>query len=225
MALFFTACNFGGGEKNELDILPPGNHRVKVVEVIQASNYTYLQVDEDGEPYWIAVSKGDFDEGDVIYHLTGMEMRDFESKELDRTFDVIYFVQDISDAPIYQTQQMVGGQTEPQKPRLSKEDVTVELPEGAVSIADLYANLADYEGKTVTVRGEVMKTNFDIMDRNWIHIQDGTGDEDHFDLTVTTKDTPQKGDVVTYRGKVSVNRDFGMGYFYELILEDAEVVE
>jgi len=224
MAIYFTGCNFGG-DKNELDILPPGNHRVKIVEVIQASNYSYLQVDEDGETYWIAVNKGDFKEGNTLYHLTGMEMRDFESKDLGRTFDVIYFVNDVSDAPIYETQQMVKGQTEPQRPVLSKKEVTVEIPEGGISIGELYANMETYKDKEVIVRGEVTKVNREILDRNWVHIQDGTGDDNHFDLTVTTLHNPEKGDVVTYKGKVSVNKDFGMGYSYELILEDATIVE
>jgi hypothetical protein len=101
----------------------------------------------------------------------------------------------------------------------------VETPEGGVTIGDLYANLEKYDGKEVIVRGEVIKFNLEIMDRNWIHIQDGTGDAEHFDLTVTTQHAPAKGDVVTYKGTVAVNKDFGMGYFYELILENAEAIE
>jgi hypothetical protein len=219
-----AGCN-SGGTKNELDILPPGNHRAEILEVQQASNYTYLLVDEDGEEYWIAVNKQEFNEGDVIYHLSGMEMKDFESKDLNRTFKSIFFVQDISNAPIHEIQEMVGGQTEPMKPRLAKEEVSVEIPAGGISIGDLYANLEGYKDQTVIVRGEVVKINLAIMERNWIHIQDGTGDAAHFDLTVTTQHAPAKGDVVTYKGKVSINKDFGMGYFYELILEDAVVVE
>lgn len=222
--LFNAGCN-SGGSKNELDILPPGNHRVEIAEVVQANSYTYLLVEEDENEYWIAVSKDEYKEGDVIYHLTGMEMRNFESKDLGKTFDLVYFVQDVSNEPIYNTQEMVRGQTEPQKPTLTKKDITVELPAGAVSIGELYANLDKYKDQEVVVRGEVIKFNLEIMDRNWIHLQDGTGDSTHFDLTVTTKHAPAKGDLVTYKGKVSVNRDFGMGYFYELILEDAEVVE
>ena len=225
MAIIFnTACN-SGGTKNELDILPPGNHRVEIVEVQQANSYSYLLVAEDENEYWIAVNKDDFQEGQTVYHLTGMEMKNFESKDLNRTFESLWFVQDISDAPIYGTQEMVRGQTEPQKPNLTKKEVSVELPEGGVSIGALYTSMAEYEGKVIVVRGEVMKVNMSILDRNWIHIQDGTGDEEHFDLTVTTLHAPQKGDVVTYKGKVSVNKDFGMGYFYELILEDAELIE
>ena len=221
---FITACNFGGN-KNELDILPPGNHKAEIVEVHQANSYSYLLLEEDGNEYWIAVNKDIYEKGQVIYHLSGMEMKDFESKDLDRTFESIWFVQDVSDEPIYDTQEMVRGQTEPQKPQLKKEEVSIDVPEGAVTIGELYANLDAYKDMEVTVRGEVIKLNMAIMDRNWIHIQDGTGDEEHFDLTVTTQHAPQKGDVVTYKGKVSVNRDFGMGYFYELILEDAVVVE
>ena len=62
------------------------------------------------------------------------------------------------------------------------------------------------------VRGQVTKVNLDIMNRNWIHIQDGTGDESGFDLTITTEDSPKIGDIVTFRGKVSLDKDFGSGY-------------
>lgn len=224
MIMVSASCNFGGS-KNELTLLPPGNHRAEVVEVVQASSYTYLLLDEDGSEYWIAVNRDEYAVGDVVYHLTGMEMKNFESKDLGRTFEQIYFVQDIGDQPFGETMEMVKGQTEPQKPILKKMEVEVETPEGGITIGELYANMADYDGKTVIVRGKVTKVNQAILDRNWIHIQDGSGDENHFDLTITTLHNPEKGAVVTYRGKVALNRDFGMGYSYELLLEDAEAVE
>lgn len=224
MILVGASCNFGGN-KNELEVLPPGNHHVDILEVLQATSYTYLKVDENGNEYWIAVTKEEYNKGDNLYHLSGLEMQNFESKDLGRTFDVIYFVQEVSDQPIGATQEMVQGQTEAQKPKLEKIEIEVETPEGGITIGDLYANMSDYEGKTIIVRGEVTKVNLAILDRNWVHLQDGSGDEAHFDLTITTLSSPKAGDVVTYRGKVALNRDFGMGYSYELLLEDAEVVE
>lgn len=211
--------------KNELTILPEGNHRVEIIDVVQTSSYTYLQVDEDGEEYWMAVTQQDFSKGDVIYHLNGLEMKDFESKDLGRTFDRILFVSDLSDEPIYEVQQMINGQNQPLKPKIKKMELSVETPEGGVSIGDLFANRDAYKDQEVLVSGQVIKVNTSIMGRNWVHLQDGTGDETHFDLTVTTQDTPKVGEVATYRGKVGLNRDFGMGYTYELIVEDAEAVK
>ena len=207
--------------------LPEGNHKVEVLEVVQATSYTYLNVEEQGSEFWIAVSKQIFSVGDVIYYTNGLEMHDFESKDLQRTFDVIYFVERISDVPILSEQEqrdmLKSGQAP--KPVLEKMDITVEKPEGGVTIGELYSNMAEYKDKTVLVRGKVTKVNLAIMSRNWIHIQDGTGDETHFDLTVTTQHIPKIDDVITYWGKVSVNKDFGMGYTYELILEEAEPME
>jgi len=226
LVMIGIAC---GNRKNTTEkiILPEGNHKVEILEVVQATSYTYLNVEEQGSAFWIAVSKQIFSVGEVIYYRDGLKMHDFESKDLQRTFDVIYFVEKVSDLPILseqkQQEMMKSGQTP--KPVLERMDLTVEKPEGGVTIGELYSNMADYQDKTVIVRGKVTKVNLAIMNRNWIHIQDGTGDEAHFDLTVTTLHNPNTDDVVTYRGKVSLNKDFGMGYTYELILEEAEPVE
>jgi hypothetical protein len=64
-----------------------------------------------------------------------------------------------------------------------------------------------------------------IMNRNWVHIQDGTKDKDKYDLTVTTLETVKVGDVVIFEGVVSVGKDIGAGYFYDVLIEDATVVK
>jgi hypothetical protein len=61
------------------------------------------------------------------------------------------------------------------------------------------------------------------MNRNWVHLQDGTWDGDHYDLTVTTQDAVKPGDVVTFSGTVTLNKDFGAGYVYEVVIEDAKL--
>jgi hypothetical protein len=222
MTIGFACQNKGG---SEVESLPPGNHKAEIVDVEVTSNYTYLQVDEMGSEYWIAVNKQMFDKGETVYFLTGLKMENFESKDLGQTFDVIYFVQDIDREPIQQVQEMVRGQTEAKKPKLVKEEIEVELPEGAVSIEDIYADPESFDGKTILVRGKVTKVNPNIMNRNWIHIQDGTGSEDQFDLTITTLHTPEPGEIVTFQGKIALNRDFGAGYIYDVLLEDAELVK
>jgi len=77
----------------------------------------------------------------------------------------------------------------------------------------------------VKVRGKIVKVARNIMGKNWIHIQDGTGsaDKGNFDLTVTTKASPQPGEVVTVTGKLTKEKDFGFGYHYAVIIEDAAV--
>jgi len=206
--------------------------RAEILEVINATSYTYLRVERLNQEEWIATDLGDFKAGDIIYYPGGLEMNDFESKELQRTFDRIYFVSLISDKPISDDELMDMAEAEsnphpqvmgdtPQKPVLSKQDIQVDRPEGSISIGDLYSKRNDYAGKTVMVKGQVTKINTGIMGRNWVHIQDGTAHGDDFDLTITTDDEPKVGDVVTYSGTFNLNRDFGAGYTYDVILEEA----
>jgi hypothetical protein len=73
-------------------------------------------------------------------------------------------------------------------------------------------------------RGKVVKTNPNIMGKNWLHVRDGSGAEGTNDLTVTTAGTaPNVGDTVVVKGTVALEKDFGMGYQYDIIVEDAEV--
>ena len=103
------------------------------------------------------------------------------------------------------------------------EDVSVEKPEGGKTIEEVYAGKADLAGRTVLVRGKVVKYTPNVMGKNWIHIQDGTGTEGTNDLTVTTSTVVKIGDTITARGLVEVDKDFGFGYTYEVLIENAEV--
>jgi hypothetical protein len=100
-------------------------------------------------------------------------------------------------------------------------DVDIEKSEGAVSIAELLSEKKKYNGKVVTVSGKVTKVNKAIMGRNWIHLQDGTDYEGEYDLTITTVLEPAEGDIVTLTGKIILDKDFGYGYFYDILMEDA----
>jgi hypothetical protein len=80
-------------------------------------------------------------------------------------------------------------------------------------------------GKPVVVRGKVVKYNAGIMGKNWLHIRDGSGTEEknNHDITVTTANAVSLGDIVLVKGTVSTDKDFGAGYRYEVIIEDAAV--
>ncbi|MCF8367467.1 MAG: GW dipeptide domain-containing protein [Bacteroidales bacterium] len=211
-------------DAQESEKLYAGNHKVEVKEVIQATAYTYLLVTEKGEEYWMAISKMEVGEGAVLYYRDRMEMKNFPSKELDKTFDKIYFIQEVSDNPILPPGQTFMGKTEPEKPSIEKIEVNIDLPDGVTSIDDLFTNKESFDNKSVTVMGKVTKVNASIMERNWIHIQDGTGGDTNYDLTITTDDLPQVGEIVTYTGVVGLKKDFGSGYYYELLLEQGERV-
>jgi len=224
LTLIIVSCQNNQKESNISTNLH-GNQKAEVKEVIQTSAYTYLKVDNNNKEVWIAITKQDIKEGSTVYYKEGLKMENFTSPELQRTFEAVYFVQEISDQPIKakMPEELMG--SEPKKPVLSKLDIKIEQPEDGIPIGELYAKRNEYSGKTVKVKGQVTKVNIAIMERNWIHLQDGTSEGKDFDLTITTIHEPKVGDVVTYSGTLTLNKDFGSGYSYELLLEDASPIE
>jgi hypothetical protein len=213
---------------------------VKVKQVEQVSGYTYLLVKGKGPEYWVAVPTMEASAGETYNYQGGMLMQDFHSKELDKTFKEVIFIDALlTEAPssalsVGQNEASSMGISNPHgskdatpgsKTRIAKSDIYVEGCEGCISIAELYANPASYEGKTVRVRGEIAKFNPAIMKRNWAHIQDGTEHEGKFDLTLTSQESFEVGAIVTVEGVVALNMDFGYGYSYELLMEETIVVE
>ncbi len=199
-------------------------HEVKVEEVIQTSNYTYLKVNENGAENWLAVTKQEAAAGETYYYAEAMEMKNFNSKELDRTFESIYFVQEISNQPVIADVAVPAGH-KGKTEGVKKEGISVAPADGSVSIAQLYGHRNDYAGKTIKMKGQVVKINEEVMGKNWIHIQDGTGDLEDVDLTITTLDQVAMDDVITFEGTITLKKDFGYGYFYEVIMEDAKLVK
>jgi len=109
----------------------------------------------------------------------------------------------------------------------SSADVNVNKATGpnSYSVAECFEQAKELNSKTIRVRGKVMKVSRMIMGKNWVHIQDGTGNplNNQHDLVVTTEEDPADGTVVTAEGVLSANRDFGAGYKYEVIIENARV--
>jgi hypothetical protein len=113
---------------------------------------------------------------------------------------------------------MAGKQQAPEYP-----GIVVPRAPGGITIAELYAGKNSHAGKTVKICGKVVKFSGGIMNKNWVHIQDGTKEAGNYDLTVTTQDSVKVGDVVIFEGVAAVNKDIGAGYFYEVLVEDAKV--
>ncbi len=197
-------------------------HTGVVQEVLQANSYTYLHVKEKDTDIWIAIPKRETQVGETVSFAQGLEMKDFKSKDLDRTFASVYFISGVSnqapDTAAPQASPMAGHK----KPSAGKLDITVEPVAGGISLAELFANRATHATKTVTVKGKVTKVNRAIMGKNWIHLQDGTSHEGTFDLTITTQDTVNVDEIVAFTGTVTLDKDFGAGYSYEIIMEDAK---
>jgi len=215
------SCN----QKNKANKnLAPNVHEVTAEEVIQATSYTYVRVTEDSKETWIAISRQEVEKGKLYYYEPSVEMNDFVSKELKRTFKSIVFVDKFSAQPITNVKAPVENTSKGNQPAVAKEGIKVTPAEGGISIADLYSKKDSYAGKTVKIRGEVVKFNAEIMGKNWIHLQDGTNSNGSFDIAVTTSDVTKVGDVVTVEGSVTLKKDFGAGYFYEVIIENGKLV-
>jgi len=104
------------------------------------------------------------------------------------------------------------------------QDLNITPPAGGITLAELIGNKKKYEGQKVKVQGRVVKLNNMIMERNWIHLKDASLKDGKMDLTVTSTDNVAKGDVVAFEGTITLNKDFGSGYTYEIIMEDAHII-
>lgn len=227
MVLMISCQKNKNVDTNQVD---PNSHKITVVEVEQSDRYTYLNVQEEEEKYWIAINKMHINVGETYYYRDRLEMSNFESKELSRTFDTIYFIQELSTEPINATATQAPQGMPPHMPQggkkpAEKADVKLTPLEGGITIAQLFANPDQYAGKVIKVKGQVVKFNTQIMGRNWVHIQDGTEHSGNFDLTITTQDQVGIGDVVIFEGAIHLNKDFGAGYKYDIIMEEGKLQE
>ncbi|MEA3546504.1 MAG: DNA-binding protein [Thermodesulfobacteriota bacterium] len=106
-------------------------------------------------------------------------------------------------------------------------ELEVEKAEGenGRTVEEIYLQAADLDGKKVKIRGNVVKISHNIMGKNWLHIQDGTGNpmKNSHDLVVTTAAAPEVQSTVLVEGTLAKDKDFGAGYQYLVIVEDAVV--
>ena len=198
-------------------------HEFIVEEVLQTSLYTYLQGRENNQLKWVVIPKMEASNGVTYYYDRGMEMKNFKSKELNRTFESILFLEGVETTNNFNSKETVNFNHITKTPLSA--DVRITPAEGAITIAELYENKTDYADKMVSVTGKVVKFSPDIMNTNWIHLQDGTEYDGENDLTITSDVMASIGDVLTFEGKVVLDKDFGYGYFYKVILTEAKIVK
>jgi hypothetical protein len=224
----------------------------KVLEAMDASGYTYLNVETDAGTKWIAVNQTPVEVGEEVTFMDGMVMQNFFSKSLDRTFPEIVFsgglvgkgatppamppaetgpasfsqalTSEAGDAAATATGMITGSQ----KAVMPLADVKVEKAPGdnSYTVEEIFSKAEELNGQTITVRGKVMKVSPRIMGRNWVHLQDGTGspETNTHDLVVTTSQEPSADwDIITMEGVLAANKDFGSGYSYAVIIEEASV--
>jgi len=216
----------------------------KVIETTNTSGYTYVQVDTGSKKLWAATTQFPVKVGDSVTVGTGTPMTGYHSKTLNRDFDVVYFTGSIAvnggpagampglppghpAIPGAPTPGLPPGHPAITAPAAAPNlDLTgIKRAEGGKTIKEIYAAKAKLAGKSVSVRGKVVKYNAMILGKNWLHIQDGSGSVEKMDndLTVTTLTPAMLGATVLVTGNISTNRDFGAGYKYGVIIEDAKV--
>jgi hypothetical protein len=224
-----------------------GGFAGKVLETTNTAGYTYVLVDTGSKKLWAAAMQFEVKVGDPVTVGAGVPMTGYHSKSLNRDFDVVYFTGNITvnggdanagTAPALPPGHpaLPGAATPPALPpghpalttaaKPANLDLTgIKRADGGQTIQEIFASKSGLAGKPVTVRGKVVKYNAMIMGKNWLHIQDGSGsaDEKNNDLTVTTATPAKLGDTVLVTGIVSTDKDFGAGYKYSVILEDAKV--
>ena len=200
-----------------------------VTNTINAGKYIYLQLDEQGEETWLATQRLPVSPGDEVEYLGGDMMQDFYSKGLDRTFASIRFVTRIR---VLNRDKMATGAAMPadqyhEKAAGGKTAVVVPKrgdiarAEGGMTIEELFAAGEKLTGQAVTVRAVVMKVSNNILGKNWITLQDGTGFAPGDKLTATTSETVRPGATVIVDGIVKTNVNLGAGYRYKVLLENA----
>jgi hypothetical protein len=202
-------------------------HKITIIEAVPTSKYLYLRVNEDDREYWMATSPTEVTTGDVYYYNEALIRSAFESKEMQRVFDTIYLVTRI--VPEAQAEKLRPKKSVAPPPSEASASGDSNFHGGMqklttpVRISEIFADPASFEGRQVEISGTCTKVNEGILNRNWIHIKDGSADDK--DLVVTSSSSVKEGDPVKIRAVVRLDKDFGAGYSYEILLEDGVVVE
>lgn len=198
-----------------------------VVSSMDATNYTYVEVDTGDARIWAAGPRTPVKVGEGVVLLGASLMQNFHSNTLDRSFDRIYFVGSIQPASNPTGSGASGSIPYEVKTEQPPEPDTTGIvrAENGQTIAEIYQGKADLAGSEVAVRGVVVKVNARILGRNWIHLKDGTvGPGGEAKLIVTSTQTAEVGNTVLVRGILATDRDLGSGYHYDALVEEASVV-
>jgi PBP1b-binding outer membrane lipoprotein LpoB len=212
--------------------------RGKLIESLNAAGYTYLHIKTDAGEQWAAVRGTKVKKGDLVAVNVQMVMDSFESKTLKRKFDKIVFgvIAGANDAA---PPSMASSAAQPSASPMGTAaqhmnagtanvgDVSVPKAAGGKTVAEAWAGREQLKDKPVVIRGKVVKFLSGIMGKNWLHLRDGSGsaDKGDNDITVTTNEVAAVGDVVTVTGTLRIDKDFGAGYRYPVILEEAKLAK
>jgi hypothetical protein len=225
ICMIFTATLAWAGEHTAA--AKPASAVVKgeVLEVKNVANYTYLRLKtKDGET-WAAVLNTPVKEGATVAIENYTVMHNFQSKDLKKTFPTILLGTLGSAGGSAQDAHVMGAAYPNLGQKKDADDIHVPKADGADArtVAEIMMKSAELKDKPVLVRGKVVKYNPAIMGKNWVHLRDGSGSaaDNTNDILVTTASETKIGDVVTAKGIVRTNKDFGAGYSYKVLIEEA----
>jgi hypothetical protein len=202
----------------------------KILEVKEVMGYDYLKVDQNGTERWVAIAKAPVKVGDMIGYDTNTVMKNFKSKSLNRTFDEIVFANEVYLSQKVQNMKEMFVPTPTPQIDKNADKKTVEVDtsdfteKAFYTVEELFKYRKNLAGKSVTVKAKVRKVSHQIMKRDWIHLEDGTGSENmHTNDIVFTAihSTVKEGDSVNATGTIVIDKDFGYGYFYPVLAEKA----
>lgn len=225
--LLLISCKEKGGY-SKINTQPPSKktlHKIVVKEKISGGTYAYLNVSEDTKGYWMAIPNSEVIVDETYYYDGGMVMKDFESKQLERVFESIVFAEGIRKTKVSVKKVAENPHSNSVHNHETTSDVKIEQPKGGTSLETIFKNKKSLAKKEVIVKGKVVKVNNGILKRNWVHIVDGTQFKDDKNLTITTSAEVKVGDTVTFKGVVTLDKDFGYGYVYNILLEEGELIK
>jgi hypothetical protein len=199
-----------------------------LLETMDSGGYTYMKLDTAEGEIWVAGPITAVTVGDKVEVAGQMLMKNFHATSLDRDFEEIWFVSEVltNDAMLKpKSDDMIKSTHSNMAVDKSEMDFSDVKPvDNGVTVQGIYARMNELDGQMLTVNAKVVKFTPNIMGRNWVHVQDGTGGADDHDLTVTTDAVVEVGDLVLLQGKLAVDKDFGSGYVYKVILEETKVM-
>ncbi len=224
----------------------------EIVEKQDVSPYTYVRLDDGaGNQLWAAIPQTPLEIGEKIALKGGSVMTNFTSKTLNRTFESIIFASGLVRGTDNKTARTPGGSNGSSSGAVQSkiglsamaskssggstraivsfigDKVEKSTAQNGYTVGELFANAVNLNDRKVTVKGRVVKISPNIMGKNWLHIQDGTGDPatNTHDLVVTSSAIVEKGTITSLEGVLAAGKDFGFGYKYDVLIEDAVVVK
>lgn len=214
---------------NSMPVTKPGPiaHTATVLESMSSMGYTYIRVEEEGKSFWIALPETKVSVGETISFYEQMLMENFTSRSLNRTFDRILFVEAINkgtELPTQANAKSSPNEKAPEQDTKSPEPKELGAPVGRFTIKDIFEQKDELGGKTIEVKGKVSKISQQIMGTDWVHIEDGTGTKPEKNNKLIFRSNQggiNIGDEVVAKGVLNLNKNFGYGYSYQVIVEDA----